>query len=144
MRRSIGFSASMSHLTCSIASRWSGVSRYGKAVSNSLSQSESGGNAKPRRRRRSAYRLSSSPASSWAARRARAFIVSQRVPASLESGGWSAPAPAERGMVAAGADVARALRELVDRPEALVSALDLEVEVVAGDAADGLGVQPGE
>ena len=32
------------------------------------------------RRRRSAYRLSSSPASSCAARRARAFIVSQRVP----------------------------------------------------------------
>src|SRR5262249_28310133 len=43
-----------------------------------------------------AYRLSSSPASSCAARLARAFIVSQRVPPSLLSGGCSAPPPPHR------------------------------------------------
>src|SRR4051794_18758482 len=47
-------------------------------------------------------------------------------------------------MVAAGADVARDLRELVDRHEDLVRALELEVQVVAGDAGDGLGVEAGE
>ena len=50
----------------------------------------------------------------------------------------------ERGRVAVGADVARDLRELVDRHEDLVVALELEVQVVARDAADGLGVEAGE
>jgi hypothetical protein len=35
----------MSALTASIASRWSGVSWYANAASNSRSQSESGSNA---------------------------------------------------------------------------------------------------
>src|SRR3954453_15599112 len=47
-------------------------------------------------------------------------------------------------MVAAGADVARDLRELVDRHEDLVRALELEVEIVARDAGYGLGVEAGE
>ena len=47
-------------------------------------------------------------------------------------------------MLAAGADVARDLRELVDRHEDAVRALELEVEVVARDAGDGLGVEAGE
>src|SRR3954469_25776471 len=47
-------------------------------------------------------------------------------------------------MGAAGTDVARDLRELVDRHEDLVRALELEVEVVARDAGDGLGVEAGE
>ena len=47
-------------------------------------------------------------------------------------------------MRAVGADVARDLRELVDRQEDLVVALVLEVEVVARDAGDGLGVEAGE
>jgi hypothetical protein len=82
----------MSALTSSIASRWSSVSVNGKRSSNSRCQSPSGAKAKPLRRRRSAYRPSSSPASSCAARRARAFIVSQRVPPSFDSGGCvSAP-----------------------------------------------------
>ena len=47
-------------------------------------------------------------------------------------------------MGAVGADVARDLRELVDGHEDLVRALELEVEVVARDAADGLRVEAGE
>ena len=47
-------------------------------------------------------------------------------------------------MRAVGADVARDLRQLVDRHEDLVVALELEVEVVARDAGDGLGVEAGE
>ena len=50
----------------------------------------------------------------------------------------------ERRVLAAGADVARDLRELVDRHEDAVGALELEVEVVARDAGDGLGVEAGE
>ena len=86
----------MSALTSSIASRWSGVSVNGNRSSNSRCQSESASNACPERRFRSAYRLSSSPASSCTARLARAFIVSQRVPPSLLSGGCSPPAPTYR------------------------------------------------
>ena len=50
----------------------------------------------------------------------------------------------ERRVLAAGADVARDLRELVDRHEDAVGALELEVEVVARDAGDGLRVEAGE
>ena len=50
----------------------------------------------------------------------------------------------ERRRVAVGADVARDLRQLVDRHEDLVVALELEVQVVARDAADGLRVEAGE
>ena len=50
----------------------------------------------------------------------------------------------ERRMLAAGADVARDLRELVDRHEDPVRALELEVEVVARDPGDGLRVEAGE
>ena len=47
-------------------------------------------------------------------------------------------------MRAAGADVARDLRQLVDGHEDAVGAGVLELEVVAGDAGDGLGVEAGE
>ena len=50
----------------------------------------------------------------------------------------------ERRRAAVGAEVAADLRQLVDRHEDLVVALELEVQVVAGDAGDGLGVEPGE
>ena len=50
----------------------------------------------------------------------------------------------QRRVRAVGADVARDLRELVDRQEDLVGARVLEVEVVARDAGDGLGVEAGE
>ena len=124
----------MSALTNSIASRWSGVSVYGNASSNSRCQSVSGGNAWPSRRLRSAYRLSSSPASSWAARRARALIVLPARAAELR----------QRRVSAAGADVAADLGQLVDRHEHPVRAGVLQVQVVAGDAGDGLGVEAGE
>ena len=125
----------MSALTSSIASRWSGVSVNGKRSSNSRCQSPSGANAWPLRRRRSAYSLSSSPASSCAARRARAFIVSQRVPPSFESGGARRPPRA---------DVARDLRELVGGHEDAVVALVFEVQVVARDAGDGARLEARE
>src|SRR3954470_7636026 len=50
----------------------------------------------------------------------------------------------ERRVAAARADVAADLRELVDRHEDAVGTRELELEVVAGDAADGLRVEPGE
>jgi hypothetical protein len=50
----------------------------------------------------------------------------------------------QRRMAAARADVAADLRQLVDRHEHLVRAGELELEVVARDAADGLGVEAGE
>ena len=77
---------------------------------------------------------SSSPAISCAARRARAFIVSQRVPPSFSSGG----------MLAAGADVARDLRELVGGDEDAVIALVFEVQVVARDVGDRARLEAGE
>ena len=51
---------------------------------------------------------------------------------------------AQRRVRAVGADVARDLRQLVDRQEDLVRALVLEVQVVARDAGDGLGVEARE
>src|SRR3954467_1039505 len=51
---------------------------------------------------------------------------------------------AQRRMAAAGADVAADLRELVDRHEDPVGAGELQLEVVARDAADGLRLEPGE
>ena len=48
------------------------------------------------------------------------------------------------GCAAARADVAADLRELVDRHEDVVGAGELELEVVARDAADGLRVEAGE
>src|SRR6185437_13611941 len=50
----------------------------------------------------------------------------------------------QRRVGAVGADVTADLRELVDREEDLVVALVLEVEVVARDAGDGLGVKARE
>ena len=50
----------------------------------------------------------------------------------------------ERRRAAVGAQVAADLRQLVDRHEDLVVALELEVQVVAGDAGDGLGVEARE
>jgi hypothetical protein len=50
----------------------------------------------------------------------------------------------QRRVRAAGADVARDLRELLDGQEHLVRARVLEVQVVAGDAPDRLRVEPGE
>ena len=50
----------------------------------------------------------------------------------------------ERRVGAAGADVARDLRELLARDEDAVVALVLEVEVVARDAGDRLGLEAGE
>ncbi len=50
----------------------------------------------------------------------------------------------QRRRAAVGAEVAADLRQLVDRHEDLVVALELEVQVVAGDAGDGLGVEAGE
>ena len=51
---------------------------------------------------------------------------------------------AQRRVVAARADVAGDLRELLDRHEDPVGAGELELEVVAGDAGDGLRVEAGE
>src|SRR4051794_11452204 len=51
---------------------------------------------------------------------------------------------AQRRVAAARADVAADLRELVDRHEDAVGARELELEVVARDAADGLRVEAGE
>ena len=50
----------------------------------------------------------------------------------------------QRRMRAAGADVAADLRELVDGHEDVVRARELEVEVVAGDVRDRLGLEAGE
>ena len=50
----------------------------------------------------------------------------------------------ERGRAAVGADVARELGQLVVRDEQPVLALELEVDVVARDAADGLRVEAEE
>ena len=47
-------------------------------------------------------------------------------------------------MLAAGADVAADLRELVDGHEDAVRARVLEVQIVARDSRHGLGVEPGE
>src|SRR3954451_7002490 len=51
---------------------------------------------------------------------------------------------AQRRVAAAGADVAADLRELVDRHEDAVGAGELQLEVVARDAADGLRLAAGE
>ena len=51
---------------------------------------------------------------------------------------------AQRRGRAAGADVARDLGQLVDRHEHAVGALELELQVVAGDPGHGLGVEAGE
>src|SRR3954470_17241963 len=51
---------------------------------------------------------------------------------------------AQRRVAAAGADVAADLRELVDRHEDAVGAGELQLEVVARDAADGLRLEAGE
>ena len=83
---------------------------------------------------RCAYRASSSPASSCTATRARG---SERVP------GLAAELR-ERRRPAVGADVAGDLAELLVRDEQPVLAVELEVDVVARDARDGLRVEADE
>ena len=122
----------MSALTSSIASRWSGVSVNGKACSNSRCQSESAAKAWPLRRRRSAYRLNSSPESSCAAR-----PRLHRLPA-------RAAQLAQRRVLAAGADVPRDLRQLVGGHEHAVIALIFQVQVVARDARHRARLEAGE
>ena len=124
----------MSHLTCSIASRWSGVSRYGNAVSK-LAQPVGVGRERVAAAAAALGVEVEQLAGELLGRAAGARL--HRLPARAAELG-------ERRVVAAGADVARDLRELVDRHEDLVRALELEVEVVAGDAGDGLGVEAGE
>ena len=107
----------MSALTSSIASRWSGVSWYGNAASNSRSQSESSGNAWPRAAPALGVEVEQL-AGELLRRPARAGL--HRVPARAAELG-------ERRVRAVGADVAGDLRQLVDRHEDLVGAGELEV-----------------
>ena len=65
--------ASMSRFTSSMQRSWSSVSWYGKAASNSLCQSVSGGKAKPCAALRREYRSSSDPARSSTAAFARSL-----------------------------------------------------------------------
>ena len=124
----------MSSLTASIASRWSGVSRYGNAASNSRSQS--------------VVRLervaAPAPALGVEVEQLPGELLGCPARAGLDPVPARAAELGQRRLVAVGADVAGDLRQLVDRHEDLVVALELQVEVVAGDAADRLGVEPGE
>ncbi len=81
-RRSIGRGASMSRFTSSIARSWSGVSSYGKASSISRCHGESGANACPPARSRSAYNCRSSRAISRVRSRTRRFSRSHSLPPS--------------------------------------------------------------
>ena len=124
----------MSALTNSIASRWSGVSVYGNASSNSRCQSVSS------RERVALAALAlgvevEQLAGQLLGRAPRPRL--DRVPA-------GAAELRQRRVRAAGADVAADLGELVDRHEHAVRARVLEVQVVARDVGDGLGVEAGE
>ena len=123
----------MSPLTASIASIWSAVSRYGNAASIVICHSPSGGKAWPLRVR--ALRVE---VEQLAGQRARGATGARLhvLPAFAAEG-------RERGL-AAGADVAAQLLELVGGDVDPVLALVFEVEVVAGDAADLAGLEAGE
>ena len=123
----------MSALTASIASSWSAVSRNGNERSSRSCHSPSGEKAKP------------------AAGLALGVEVDQL--AGHLAGGAArlrlhlrpALAAELRELRAlAAADVAGDLRELLGRDEDLVAVAVLELEVVAGDAGDGAGVEAGE
>ena len=124
----------MSHLTCSIASRWSGVSRYGK---RGLELAQPVGVGRERE-------AAAAAALGVEVEQLAGELLGRAAGARLHRLPARAAELGERRVVAAGADVARDLRELVDRHEDLVRALELEVQVVAGDAGDGLGVEAGE
>ena len=132
--RSIGCGASRSCLTASIATPWSSVSSNGNEASRRAIHSSSGGSGGRVAVWRRAYSASSSPASSRTATRARLLSVLQALPPSLR----------ERGRLAVGADVAADLGQLVVRHVQAVVAAELEVEVVADDAAHLLGVEVDE
>ena len=124
----------MSALTSSIASRWSGVSVNGKRASKSRCQSESGSNAWP---------LAALALGVEVEQLARELL--RRAPgARLHRLPARAAELGQRRVLAAGADVARDLRELVGGHEDAVVALVLEVEVVARHAGHGLGVEARE
>ena len=124
----------MSALTNSIASRWSGVSVYGNASSNSPLPVGVG---------RERVALAALALGVQVQQLARQLLGGpprarlERVPAGAAELG-------QRRVLAARADVAADLGELVDRHEHAVRARVLEVQVVARDARDGLGVEPGE
>ena len=124
----------MSPLTASIASTWSAVSRYGNERSSSSCHSPSGSNACPRARLALGVEVEQL-AGELARGAARARL--DRVPALR-------PERRELRRIAAGADVAADLRQLVRGREDLVLAPVLELEVVAGDPGDRLGLEAGE
>ena len=124
----------MSALTNSIASRWSGVSVYGNASSNSRCQSVSTENGYPSRRLRSAYRFEQLAGE----------LLGGPPGARLDRLPAGAAELRQRRVRAAGADVAADLGQLVDGDEHAVRARVLEVQVVARDAGHRLGVEPGE
>ncbi len=124
----------MSALTASIASIWSAVSRYGNDRSSAQLPLAVGRERVPAPRL--ALGVEVEQLAGELARRAAGACLdaSQRFEPSAES----------CGALAAGADVAGDLRELVGGREDLVVAAVLELEVVAGDAGDGLGLEAGE
>ena len=117
-----------------MASRWSAVSVHGNRASNSRSQSESSGVGV------------AGPAAALGVEVDE--LAGELLRGAAGAGLERLPAlPAELGqrrVAAARADVAGDLRELVDREEDAVGAGVLELEVVAGDAADGLRVEAPE
>ena len=124
----------MSPLTCSIASRWSGGLRVGEGGLEV---------AQPVRVGREGEAVAAAALGVEVEQLARELLG--RAPgARLHRLPARAAELGERRVLAAGADVARDLRELVDRHEDLVRALELEVEVVARDVGDRLGVEAGE
>ena len=123
----------MSALTSSIASRWSAVSVDGNAPRTRAASGVVAG-----RRARPAAALGVEVDE----------LAGQLLSGAAGAGLERLPAlPAELGqrrVAAARADVAGDLRELVDREEDAVGARVLELEVVAGDTADGLRVEAAE
>ena len=124
----------MSALTASIASTWSAVSRYGNERSSSQLPLAVGLERVP-------------------VPRLALGVEVEQLAGELAGGAAGAcldALPALRAerrelrRVAAGADVAGDLRELVGGREDLVLAAVLELEVVARDAGEGLGLEAGE
>jgi hypothetical protein len=91
--RSIGWGASRSCFTASIATPWSSVSSNGNDASSRAIHSSSGPTAGRVAVWRRAYSASSSPASSRTATRARLLSVLQAFPPSLASDGARPSAP---------------------------------------------------
>ena len=124
----------MSARTASIASIWSGVSRYGKRASNSVSHSPSPANAWP-----GAAAALGVEVDQLAGERLRGAAGTE-----LHLLPLLAAELRQRRVAGVGAHVARDLVQLVARHEHAVAVLELELEVVAGDPADRLGLEAHE